>query len=290
MRDVLDHHLEARRIVSRRVVRDLQALDEEARPDSYDRARRQHRPRRHAAPGAAHVRARPGVGGGRGAPRRRRRHHRAPARGPPPHPGRGRAPPARARPHQAQPRDGGDRRDGRHRLRASSRRWRCWCPKGGTRSPPKAASTSPGRKRKLRGAVAKLADAGIVTSVFIDADLRAGRGGGAHRRSRLRGPHRPVRARVPRQGPRCRERGGRRRARPRSAPRARRSAALGMRFNAGHALNYFNVQPVAALPGVRELHIGHAIVSRARVRRHARGGARDEGADARGGRERMTVR
>ena len=40
--------------------------------------------------------------------------------------------------------------------------------------------------------------------------------------------------------------------------------ALGMRFNAGHALNYFNVEPVARLPGVRELHIGHAIVSRAR--------------------------
>ena len=38
---------------------------------------------------------------------------------------------------------------------------------------------------------------------------------------------------------------------------------LGMRFNAGHALNYFNVQPIAALNGVRELHIGHAIVSRA---------------------------
>jgi pyridoxine 5-phosphate synthase len=38
---------------------------------------------------------------------------------------------------------------------------------------------------------------------------------------------------------------------------------LGMRFNAGHALNYFNVQPVAALEGLRELHIGHAIVSRA---------------------------
>jgi pyridoxine 5'-phosphate synthase PdxJ len=35
-------------------------------------------------------------------------------------------------------------------------------------------------------------------------------------------------------------------------------------------------QPVAALPGIRELHIGHAIVSRAVVRRHARGGARDE--------------
>ena len=51
-----------------------------------------------------------------------------------------------------------------------------------------------------------------------------------------------------------------------------------MRFNAGHALNYFNVQPVAALPGVRELHIGHAIVSRAVFVGHARGGAADEGA------------
>lgn len=38
--------------------------------------------------------------------------------------------------------------------------------------------------------------------------------------------------------------------------------ANGMRFNAGHALNYFNVEPVARLAGVRELHIGHAIVSR----------------------------
>ena len=36
-----------------------------------------------------------------------------------------------------------------------------------------------------------------------------------------------------------------------------------MRFNAGHALNYFNVQPIARLRGVRELHIGHAIVSSA---------------------------
>jgi pyridoxine 5-phosphate synthase len=36
-----------------------------------------------------------------------------------------------------------------------------------------------------------------------------------------------------------------------------------MRFNAGHALNYYNVQPIARLPGVRELHIGHSIVSRA---------------------------
>jgi len=36
----------------------------------------------------------------------------------------------------------------------------------------------------------------------------------------------------------------------------------GMRFNAGHALNYHNVRPIARLNGVEELHIGHAIVSR----------------------------
>lgn len=47
------------------------------------------------------------------------------------------------------------------------------------------------------------------------------------------------------------------------AETGRSIVAAGMRFNAGHALNYFNVQPIAALPDIRELHIGHAIVSRA---------------------------
>ncbi len=37
----------------------------------------------------------------------------------------------------------------------------------------------------------------------------------------------------------------------------------GMSFNAGHALTYANVQPIAALEGLKELHIGHSIVSRA---------------------------
>ena len=36
-----------------------------------------------------------------------------------------------------------------------------------------------------------------------------------------------------------------------------------MRFHAGHALTYQNVVPIAALAGLRELHIGHSIVSRA---------------------------
>ncbi len=47
------------------------------------------------------------------------------------------------------------------------------------------------------------------------------------------------------------------------ADAGRRIIAAGMRFNAGHALNYVNVKPIAALSGIRELHIGHAIISRA---------------------------
>ena len=43
----------------------------------------------------------------------------------------------------------------------------------------------------------------------------------------------------------------------------RRIIEAKMQFNAGHGLNYVNVRPIASLPNVRELHIGHAIVSRA---------------------------
>ena len=39
--------------------------------------------------------------------------------------------------------------------------------------------------------------------------------------------------------------------------------ALGLRVNAGHGLTYWNVYPVAQLPGMEELNIGHTIISRA---------------------------
>ena len=42
-----------------------------------------------------------------------------------------------------------------------------------------------------------------------------------------------------------------------------RIRALGLQFNAGHGLSTANVGPIAALPGLGELHIGHSIVSRA---------------------------
>ncbi|WP_310452264.1 pyridoxine 5'-phosphate synthase [Sulfuritalea sp.] len=119
-----------------------------------------------------------------------------------------------------------------------------------------------GQEARLREVVARLRDAGIVTSVFIDAELPQ-----VEAAARI-----GVRVCEIHTGPYAHAffNQGRDRESPavvaelnkiRSAGAAIRAA--GMRFNAGHALNYFNVQPVAALPGIRELHIGHAIVSRA---------------------------
>ena len=44
---------------------------------------------------------------------------------------------------------------------------------------------------------------------------------------------------------------------------ARHAADLGLFVHAGHGLTYENVQPVAAIPEIEELNIGHSVVSRA---------------------------
>ena len=44
---------------------------------------------------------------------------------------------------------------------------------------------------------------------------------------------------------------------------ARLAASLGITVHAGHGLHYHNVQPVAAIPEIVELNIGHSIISRA---------------------------
>jgi len=114
----------------------------------------------------------------------------------------------------------------------------------------------------LKSAVARLADAGIVSSVFIDADVRqieAAQRIGARVCEVHTGPYAHAfhaKGRDPESAAVVTEL-------QHIATAGAAIRGLGMRFNAGHALNYFNVQPVAALPGVRELHIGHAIVSRA---------------------------
>jgi pyridoxine 5-phosphate synthase len=40
---------------------------------------------------------------------------------------------------------------------------------------------------------------------------------------------------------------------------------LGLKVNAGHGLNYFNVKPIAAIEEIIELNIGHAIIARAAI-------------------------
>jgi pyridoxine 5-phosphate synthase len=44
---------------------------------------------------------------------------------------------------------------------------------------------------------------------------------------------------------------------------ARHAAERGLKVNAGHGLHYHNVQPIAAIPLISELNIGHAIVAHA---------------------------
>ncbi|MBI5400421.1 pyridoxine 5'-phosphate synthase [Candidatus Saganbacteria bacterium] len=42
-----------------------------------------------------------------------------------------------------------------------------------------------------------------------------------------------------------------------------KAVKLGLRVNAGHGLDYDNVKPIAAIPGVEELNIGFSIIARA---------------------------
>ncbi len=115
---------------------------------------------------------------------------------------------------------------------------------------------------RLKGIVTTLALAGIVVSVFIDADLKqveASRRIGAKVCEVHTGPY----AHAFHQHGRDAESGAVVAELEKIVSAGKAVRDLGMRFNAGHALNYFNVQPVARLVGVRELHIGHAIVSRA---------------------------
>lgn len=114
----------------------------------------------------------------------------------------------------------------------------------------------------LQRVVQQLRSGGVMLSAFIDADPQQvdaaaalgfdvcevhtgpyaaafARAGGDFRRSELRREYERV------------------------ADAGRRIRSARMRFNAGHALNYTNVGPIAAIPGIEELHIGHSIVSRA---------------------------
>jgi pyridoxine 5-phosphate synthase len=118
------------------------------------------------------------------------------------------------------------------------------------------------QKSLLRKSVKRLRGAGLRVSAFIDADLaqvEAAAEAGFGLCEIHTGPY----ARL------FHEHGGQL-SHPAVAAELQRIAdagraivAAGMQFNAGHALNYVNVKPIAGLPDIGELHIGHSIVSRA---------------------------
>ena len=118
-----------------------------------------------------------------------------------------------------------------------------------------------GQRKRLKDVVKRLSDAGLIVSAFIDAEpkqIEAAAVCGFSVCEVHTGPY----AHAYFHGGRDAESV----AVVAELKKIRKAGELimkaGMRFNAGHALNYVNVQPVAALPGVRELHIGHAIISR----------------------------
>lgn len=112
-----------------------------------------------------------------------------------------------------------------------------------------------GQKASLRDACQRLADAGVRVSLFIDADPRqveaslevgapcieihTGHFADAASPAAQHAEFEKIRAAVA------------------------QGDSAGLHVNAGHGLHYHNVQLIAALPQLRELNIGHAIVARA---------------------------
>jgi pyridoxine 5-phosphate synthase len=107
-----------------------------------------------------------------------------------------------------------------------------------------------GMHNTLAPLVAKLIDAGIVVSLFIDPD-----------EAQVRASAR-VRAGVVEL-----HTGAYANGRPGELERLTAAAALtaevGLECHAGHGLTYANVTPIAALPEVRELNIGHYLIGEA---------------------------
>jgi pyridoxine 5-phosphate synthase len=109
-----------------------------------------------------------------------------------------------------------------------------------------------GDPERIRRGIRQLSDAGIRVSLFIDPDLRLVEQSKAlgvpaielHTGSYANRPSDPSRLDALRAA-------------------ARRASEIGLAVHAGHGLTIANVGPVAAIPEIEELNIGHSIVSRA---------------------------
>ncbi|MGP4123287.1 MAG: pyridoxine 5'-phosphate synthase [Sodalis sp. (in: enterobacteria)] len=111
------------------------------------------------------------------------------------------------------------------------------------------------QRDKLRQVVARLSDARIQVSLFIDADERQ-----IAAAAEVGTPYIEIHTGV---YANATDEALRAAAFARINQGAQFAETLGLKVNAGHGLNYHNVKPVAALAPIQELNIGHAIISRA---------------------------
>lgn len=106
---------------------------------------------------------------------------------------------------------------------------------------------------RLRAVIARLGEAGIRVSLFIDPTVES-----VERAQALGVPAVELHTgRYAHAWPRSES------ALAEMVAAARRGRELGLAIHAGHGLTYRNVTPVAAVPELEELNIGHSIISRA---------------------------
>ena len=110
-----------------------------------------------------------------------------------------------------------------------------------------------GRERLLEPIVRRLCDAGIVVSLFIEPhkkEIEAARSVGATYVELHTGSYANAGPATFLEELLCIREG------------AALAAAIGLHVNAGHGLTLANVEPIAALPEIEELNIGHSIIAR----------------------------
>ena len=109
-------------------------------------------------------------------------------------------------------------------------------------------------RSKIKEAVRRLQDGGIQVSLFVDPEKKqidAAKQVGAHAVEIHTGTY-------------CNASGtGREKERQAVAVAATLARSLGLEVHGGHGLNYENVLPIASIPEIVELNIGHSIIARA---------------------------
>ncbi len=112
-----------------------------------------------------------------------------------------------------------------------------------------------GQLEKIKAATAQLTEAGIKVSLFIDADreqIDAAKACGAPYIELHTGHYADSESECDQAN-----------ELKRIAAGASYADSIGIKVNAGHGLTYHNVAPIAALPEIYELNIGHSIMGRA---------------------------